>query len=503
MSVVSEVDRKVTAALRRAGLVSADAAGVTIVVGVSGGADSSTLLYSLDRLKDRLGLHLHVAHLNHDFRGEEADEDARFVEAMANELGLPVSVEKRDPIAYQRERHISSFEQGAREMRYEFMAAVAHRTGAPAVAVGHTSDDLAETVLLHILRGAGLPGLRGMVEMAPWPWPAGLDSPMLFRPLLEVTKAQTVDYCNELGHDFRQDSGNSLFRFTRNRVRRELLPLLANEYNPRVRDALVRLAHSSSLELDYLEKELDAIWNALVVSGQSTIPETQTGERLALSAAGLADLHPALRRMALRRAYVAVKGDPRRLRENHISAMSDLVESGSAGKLINLPGGLAMRKSGKEIILVAGPGADPGPFPVLGPPVAIRLPDEPGAKTDVSIGGWDISMLATRREDVPRLQPSDQFSAYLLLDSLGKEVRVRTRQGGDRFQPLGMAGSKKLKDFFTDNKVTREWRDRIPLLATDRGIAWVIGYRIAEWAKVPPDCPPESLLLALSFERAA
>ena len=161
MPVVSEVDRKVTAALRRAGLASAEAAGAAIVVGVSGGADSSALLYSLHRLKDRLGLHLHVAHLNHDFRGEEADEDARFVEALANELGLPVSVEKRDPMAYQRERHISSFEQGAREMRYEFMAAVAHRVGAPAVAVGHTSDDLAETVLLHILRGDRLTRFAG------------------------------------------------------------------------------------------------------------------------------------------------------------------------------------------------------------------------------------------------------------------------------------------------------------------------------------------------------
>ena len=489
--------------MRRAGLASPESAGATIVVGVSGGADSSTLLYSLHRLRDKLGLHLHVAHLNHDFRGEEADEDARFVEALANELGLPVSVEKRDPMAYQRERHISSFEQGAREMRYEFMAAVAHRVGAPAVAVGHTSDDLAETVLLHILRGAGLPGLRGMVELAPWPWPTGLDSPTLFRPLLEVSKAQTVDYCQELGRDFRQDSGNALFRFTRNRVRRELLPLLANEYNPRVRDALVRLARSSSLELDYLERELDAIWDELVVSDQTKISGAHIGERLALSATGLAHLHPALRRMALRRAYIAVKGDPRRLRENHIAAMSDLVKGGPARKLIDLPGGLAMRRSGQEIILAAGTFADPGPYPVLGPPVAIELPAVPGAGTSRTVGGWDISLVATRRRDVPSLHPPDQFSAYLMLESLGRDMQVRPRQEGDRFQPLGMAGTKKLKDFFADNKVPREWRDHIPLLATDSGIAWVVGYRIAEWAKVPPDCPPETPLVALSFEKAA
>ena len=101
----------------------------------------------------------------------------------------------------------------------------------------------------------------------------------------------------------------------------------------------------------------------------------------------------------------------------------------------------------------------------------------------------------------PAFNRPNQFSAYLMLENLGREMRVRTRQEGDRFQPLGMAGTKKLKDFFTDNKVPREWRDSIPLLATDSGIAWVVGYRIAEWAKVPPDCPPESLLLALSFEK--
>ena len=158
MPTVSQVDRKVAAALRRSGLVGGKE---TLVVGVSGGADSSALLYSLNHLRDACEIALHVCHLNHDFRGEEADEDARFVESLARELGLPFTVEKRDPIAYQKEQGISSFEQGAREMRYEFMSRTAHQVGARAVAVGHTSDDLAETVLLHILRGTGLHGLAG------------------------------------------------------------------------------------------------------------------------------------------------------------------------------------------------------------------------------------------------------------------------------------------------------------------------------------------------------
>ena len=158
----AELERKVAAALRRAGYSNT---GVTLVVGVSGGPDSCALLYSLDRLKDAHGLSLHVAHLNHNFRGQEAEDDAVFVAEIAKELGLPVTVVKEDPHEYQRERGISSFEQGAREMRYAVMARGTQDAGAKVATVGHTADDLAETVMLHVLRGSGLYGLRGMGEV--------------------------------------------------------------------------------------------------------------------------------------------------------------------------------------------------------------------------------------------------------------------------------------------------------------------------------------------------
>ena len=217
-----------------------------LVLGVSGGSDSSALLYSLHRLQESHRLRLHVVHLNHNFRGDEADEDARFVESLANELNLPATVEKQDPTEYRRDRSISSFEQLAREMRYIFMARVADELGASAVAVGHTADDQAETVLQHVLRGSGLHGLQGMTESAPWPWPMGYPNLRIFRPLLGVTKKDTLAYCRELGRDIRDDSGNYLSRFTRNRVRHRLLPLLADEFNPRVREALARLARTAA-----------------------------------------------------------------------------------------------------------------------------------------------------------------------------------------------------------------------------------------------------------------
>ncbi len=496
MSVVAEVDRQVSASLRRAGLAHQNA---TLVVGVSGGADSSTLLYSLDRIRASCGINLHVAHLNHDFRGEEADEDARFVAELARRLGLPATVEKRDPIAYQRQRGISSFEQGARELRYNFLASVAHTIDAPAVAVGHTSDDLAETVLLHILRGSGLHGLRGMTEVAPWPWPTGLEKPVLFRPLLEVSKAETVAFCRELGRAFREDSGNSLFRFTRNRVRQSLMPMLAADYNPQVRSALVRLARTSSLELDYLEQELNGIWQSLLIPvGESEIPE-ESGA-LVFNRSELAELHPALRRLALRRAYVDVKGDPRRLRENHLQAMSDLVERGRSGGSLDLPGGLKLRLQGKRVILSGEPVLERIPFPKLESIHRFKAPVDYSEQTEPVGHLWTVTAALVDRGSLPELEPPNPYWAYLAPDKLGAELTVRSRQPGDRFQPLGLTGTKKLKDFFTDNKVPRNRRDGIPLLVSAGEIAWVVGYRIAAWAKVPADCPPEAPVLVLTFE---
>ena len=268
MAVIARLERQVAEALVRADY---SGNGSHLVVGISGGPDSTALLHCLFRLRQSHNLRLHAAHLNHDFRGEEAEEDARFAAALASNLALPATVERRDVILYQKERRISSFEQGARELRYSFLAEVAQGMGASAVAVGHTSDDVAETVLLHILRGSGMQGLRGMSESSPWPFPREAGDLRLFRPLLNATKADTESYCREFGIQFRVDSGNYLSRFTRNRVRQNLLPLLASEYNPRVRESLVRLSRTAALELDYMEAEIERLWPQVTVEEDGAV----------------------------------------------------------------------------------------------------------------------------------------------------------------------------------------------------------------------------------------
>ena len=254
------VESRVAAALERADYAGS---GTLLLVAVSGGPDSMALLHCLVRLRESLGIRLHVAHLNHNFR-EEADEDARFVAATARTLGIPCSVGKADPTAYQKEAGISSFEEAAREVRYGYLAGIASEIGAQAVALGHTEDDLAESVLMHIIRGSGLHGLRGMAELSMWKGRDGTQSVALFRPLLEVTKQQTAEYCRTLGVSFRADPANRLLRFTRNRVRQQLLPELAT-YNPRISQALARLSRATGLETDFIDREVDKLWPVIAI----------------------------------------------------------------------------------------------------------------------------------------------------------------------------------------------------------------------------------------------
>ena len=502
MAAVARLERQVAGALSRAGY---SGAGTVLVVAVSGGPDSSALLHCLHRLRDRHQLRLHVAHLNHDFRGEEADADAQFVAALARQLGLPATVDKRDPLAYQRQRRISSFEQAAREMRYSFLAQVAKEIGAAAVAVGHTADDQAETVLLHILRGTGLHGLRGMSELAAWPWPRDEGGLRLFRPLLHATKAETAAFCRELGCGYREDSSNMLLRFTRNRVRQHLLPLVASEYNPKIRETLVRLARTASLGLDYLEKELDRVWPDVAVQSESAV---------CFDCEALTSLHPALQLLALRRGYSLLTGDSRNLRESHLDSMAMLGRRRRAGRALELPGGVKLFRSYRQMRLSRG-AASPCPLPSMAGEHDLALPPAPGTEAVTLVGGWRVTVGLgvppewTLGASISRpgrgegskgaLPPGGVWTAWLDRESLGGRVHVRTRRPGDRFQPLGMAQAKKLQDFFTDSRVPRDWRDRVPLLVSEGGIAWVVGWRIAHWAKVVV-VPDGAVAFSVTFE---
>ena len=236
LDIVTRFEREVRTAVEAGHLT-----GKRLVVAVSGGPDSLAMLYALHHLQGALCLTLHVAHLDHELRGEDSAADAEFVAQTCAKLGVDCTVEAADVPAFQRE-HRMSLEEAAREVRYRFLAHVAEREGAHAIALGHTSDDQVETVLMNFIRGSGLRGLRGMLPTSR----RRIDESdvTISRPLLNLSKQDTIAYCEALDLNPRFDESNRSIEMTRNRIRLELLPLL-QELNPAFGDAVLRLSKNA------------------------------------------------------------------------------------------------------------------------------------------------------------------------------------------------------------------------------------------------------------------
>ena len=234
------IAHKVETAVRRHGMIKA---GDRVIAAVSGGADSVVLLHALHGLRGKLGMELGAAHLDHGLRGGEGREDAAFVRDYAASLGLPCVVERADVPAYCREKGCS-VEQGAREVRYGFLRRVLMDQDADSVATGHTADDQAETVLMRLLRGSGSSGLSAIRPVRDG-W--------VIRPMLEITAAEIADYTRTHGLSYRIDRTNEDRDMLRNRVRRDLVPLLQRDYNPRIVEGLGRLADVIRGEAEYLD----------------------------------------------------------------------------------------------------------------------------------------------------------------------------------------------------------------------------------------------------------
>lgn len=444
-----------------------------MLVGVSGGPDSVCLLHILDQLRDSLGVRLHVAHLNHMLRGVDSDADARYVAEFSGTLGIPVTVEKRDVEAYRKE-HRLSLEEAAREVRYDFFSQVAESVGAVGIALGHTQDDQVETILMHLVRGTGLTGLRGMGPITLLRPPGG-GVLVVVRPLLEVARRETEEYCRAYDLSPRSDFSNYSLDYTRNRFRYELIPLLQS-YNKNIGDALMRTARTAADELSYLEEGVSQVWERVV-------REQPNG--ILLDSEALSSLHPALQRHLLRRVLDEVLADLTDIQSIHIEKMMEAL-SKPAGKRISLPRGLVFHV-GYSTCLVTKGVFDTCPFPPLEGEYKLNVPG------DTVLPGWRVQARIIRPGE-----KADGFGACLDVDEAGSDLVVRGRKAGDRFQPLGMGESKKLQDFMVDAKVPRSWRDRVPLVCSPGGIIWVVGWRIAERVRVTDSTKK---VLRLEFER--
>jgi tRNA(Ile)-lysidine synthase len=442
-----------------------------ILVAVSGGADSVCLLHVLNQIKNELHVNLHVAHLNHQLRGQESVGDAAFVKDLARKLDLPISIKSADVLTYQLKHHLT-LEEAAREVRYAFMNETARSVGADSVAVGHTQNDQVETILLHVIRGTGTLGLQGLRPSHILHLPNG---PLkVIRPLLDISRTEVEDYCLLNVLSFRQDSSNLSLAMLRNRVRLELLPLL-NEYNPDVADSLLRISRIARDEAVYLEAETGHLWSQIGL---------QNGSNIIFSKDQFLALPAALQRQMLRRAFAELLGSLKDIETRHIEAILNALRK-PAGRKLHLPGNIVFSIEYSRYIL----GRDVQslvPFPELEGEMSIAVPGQtifPGWLVQTQI--LPVTNYDFESESREKWQ-NHEFAADFDLALVKNGLTLRSLRPGDAFQPLGLAHLKKVARFMLDAQIPHDWRSRVPLVCNSKQIIWVAGWRIDDRVKVTP-----------------
>ncbi|MDW8072470.1 MAG: tRNA lysidine(34) synthetase TilS, partial [Anaerolineae bacterium] len=415
--------------------------------------------------------------------------------------GLPISLERVDVPALAR-RYRLALEEAARCARYAFLGRLARQVSASAIAVAHHADDQTETVLMHWLRGSGLAGLRGMLPVTPlaeyrlfadWQMlpdqPAASEqlssseplldatSPVLVRPLLNVTRDEIETYCQQ--HDLhpRIDRSNLDTTYFRNRLRHELLPYLET-YNPNIREVLRRTAEVVAADYALLQRYVEEVWAAIV--------QQETDEAVVLDLAAWRRLPLSLQRSTLRRAIHRLRRALRNINFVHVEEALRIAQCGETGSKATLPQGLSLTVSYETLLIASSEYQIIPDIPriCVEEPIPLRVP----GTTTLPCCGWilhveEICMPADKEFSV---RPASRWEAVLDAEFVSNVPRLRRRRIGDRFCPLGMEGhSKRLNEFMINEKIPAEWRDSIPLLVNDRDqIAWVCGWRPDERARI-------------------
>ena len=431
-------------------------ADVSAVVAASGGVDSIVLLDVLDGL----GYRLHVAHLDHALRPDSA-ADSRFVADEAKRRELSYSVERRDVRAYARTEGLS-LEEAGRRQRYAFLDQVADRVGAEFIALGHHADDQAETVVLRLLRGSGATGLGGMEIVREGRY---------LRPLLRVRRAEIEKYARQRGLCYREDPSNRDRRFLRNRVRGELMPLLKS-YNSNIAEVLNRTAALLKTEDDLLA--------ALAQEALDTVICERCSDKVALDSPRLLTYHIAIQRRVLRAVLQGLAATEGPFDFARVEQVRGWIGVGDQ-RLRVLGAGLRGQGCGPRYILRRG--QRPSIARDFDIPGALVL-REHGVKICVQIVSPELFDGSTELAEVKAQLGGGRVA--LDANRLGARVQVRSLRSGDRFQPLGMEGHKKLSDFLIDAKWPKISRDEVLVLARGEEIAWVVPLRSSHAFRIEP-----------------
>ncbi len=428
--------------------------GDKVVLGLSGGPDSVCLLHILTRLKETLGIEVYAAHLNHQIRGMEAQRDALYVSELCDKLGVTVFVKSIDVPKYCKDNKLS-IEEGARKLRYEMFSEIRESLNANKIAVAHNLNDQAETVLMRMMRGTGLQGLKGIDYMR--------DN-VIIRPILDIERSDIEAYCEEHNLNPRIDSSNLETVYTRNKVRLELIPYMEKNFNSNVTESIVRMSNSLKCDNDFIEEESLKSFNKV---------SNKVQDNLEIILKGYKNLHKSLKSRVIRFAIKDVLGDTNFIDQKHIEEVIELEQENKIDKKIVLPRGLFVYRKKDKLLFTTKE-------------IVIKEVDFSHAIPKNGFVKINEANIVVHTEVISinkyKSLKKDKSAQWFDSNKIEGGIVVRSRKSGDKIK-LSM-GSKKLKQLFIDLKIPKEDRCIVPVLQDNKGIICVANFRSSEDYKV-------------------
>lgn len=409
--------------------------GDSILIGFSGGMDSTSLLYSLLEIRDDFDLTISICHLNHGVRGEEANRDEEFSRNTAKKLGIYFKSEKTDMHGLAHKEKISK-EAAGRKLRQDFFKRVSEEIGANKIALAHNYNDQVETLLMRIIRGTGLDGLKGIEY----------KSGAIIRPLLNITRKEIEEYIYKNNIQYVEDSTNLEIDYHRNKIRNVLLPLLREEYNPKIDTSIFNLSELAKLDGEFLEQYSKNIFREIAI---------KESNQISINIDQLNSLDKAIQNRIIRLAFDQF---PKGLRDLSLENVEEIIQLKDlqSGKFIDNINEIRIRNSYGNFIFERN-------FNIHHNDIYISL------KKGINNIHGEIILVEEVSEQI-----NTKNSITIPKELIKTDLVIRTRKDGDKMRPLGLSGTKKLKDIFIDKKIDRLHRNKYLILADSENIYWII-----------------------------
>ncbi len=409
--------------------------GNSVLVGLSGGADSVALLHIMKRLSAEFGFKVYAAHINHGLRGSEAERDADFSKKLCDLLGIEFFLKNADVRALAKEWGISE-ETAGRQVRYDFFTEIMSKYSIDYTATAHHKNDCAETILMNFIRGSATPGLCGI--------PYKRDR--FIRPLLDVSRAEIESYCTENSLQYVTDKTNLDTLYTRNKIRNVLIPQIEKDFNPNFCDTVTQNAKIIRDDEDFLKITAESEYKRLVENGAVNVPE-------------LKKLHKSVARRIIRIMIDKVSGTSD-VSSAVVENILDLCDKNRTGSSCDIAKNVVARiEYGKLIVAYAKAECDEFSY-------EIKI----GESCFIPETGYTVEVSYAEKKDNDKAE-------YFMLPEGVDSVTVTNRRRGDRFVPSGMTGSKSVKEYMINEKIPQNMRSRTGIVRIGDNIAWIIGYR--------------------------